>query len=65
MLKNSFRHCLRDATSLTEGGFSSRKQQKAPSLRGLSSECETGGVHTPVKSKLGVYSSFALLFCCM
>ena len=24
-----------------------------------------GGVHTPVRSKLGVYSSFALLFCCI
>ena len=26
---------------------------------------DDGGVHTPVRSKLGVYSSFALLFCCI
>ena len=26
---------------------------------------DDGGVYTPVMSKLGVYSSFALLFCCI
>ena len=31
----------------------------------LASRRDDGGVHTPVRSKLGVYSSFALLFCCI
>ena len=45
---NSFRHGLRRATSLCEGGFGSTQSfissPEAPSMRELSSECETEGV---------------------
>ena len=29
------------------------------------SSIEVGSIYTPVRSKLGVYSSLALLFCCI